>query len=76
MSDDAIKQTFIIECTELLLEMGRYRESIKLYKQALEIDSTFWASYIGIAGNYDFLREIAASLFSERDMADSISFLS
>ncbi len=42
---------------ELLLEMGRYRESIELYKQALKIDSTFWASYIGIASNYDFLGE-------------------
>lgn len=42
---------------ELLLEMGRYRESIELYKQALSVDSTFAASYIGIACNYDLLGE-------------------
>ncbi|MCF7823214.1 MAG: tetratricopeptide repeat protein [Candidatus Marinimicrobia bacterium] len=42
---------------ELLLEMGRYRESIEYYRQALALDSTFVASYLGIASNYNFLGE-------------------
>ncbi len=44
---------------ELLLEMGRPNESIEFYKQALGIDSTFGASYLGIATNYNFMGEHA-----------------
>jgi len=42
---------------ELLLEMGRYNESIEYYQQALDLDTTFVASHLGIATNYNFLHE-------------------
>lgn len=42
---------------ELLLEMGRYNESNEFYRQALDLDSLFASSYLGIATNYDFLGE-------------------
>ncbi|NQV50989.1 MAG: tetratricopeptide repeat protein [Candidatus Marinimicrobia bacterium] len=42
---------------ELLLEMGRPTESNEFYRKALVLDSTFTASYIGIATNYNFLGE-------------------
>ncbi|NQV16486.1 tetratricopeptide repeat protein [bacterium] len=42
---------------ELLLEMGRHKESNEFYQKAIDIDSTFAASYLGIATNYNFLNE-------------------
>ena len=42
---------------ELLMEMGRFNESIEFYTQALEQDPNFMASHIGIACNYIFLGE-------------------
>ena len=36
---------------ELLLKMGEFDESIESYRRALEIDSAFTASYMGIASN-------------------------
>ena len=39
---------------ELLMKMGKYDESIKFYRKALEIDPTFVASSIGIASNLNF----------------------
>ena len=40
---------------EFLMKMGRFDESIVQYRKALEADSTFNASYIGIAHNQMFL---------------------
>lgn len=40
---------------ELLMEMGRYVESIEFYAMALERDPNFIASHLGIACNYSFL---------------------
>ncbi len=40
---------------ELLMEMGRYEESIELYQKALAIDPKFLSSHIGISCNYSFL---------------------
>lgn len=40
---------------ELLLEMGRYPESIEYYKQALALDPQFASSHIGIACDWGFL---------------------
>ncbi len=42
---------------ELLMEMGRFNESIEFYAKALELDPNFVASHIGIACNYAFLGE-------------------
>lgn len=42
---------------ELLMEMGRFKESIEFYAKALEKDPHFIASHIGIACNYAFLGE-------------------
>ncbi len=42
---------------ELLMEMGRYKESIEFYALALEKDPYFVASHIGIACNQSFLGE-------------------
>lgn len=42
---------------ELLMEMGRFNESIEFYTTALELDPHFVASHIGIACNYAFLGE-------------------
>jgi tetratricopeptide (TPR) repeat protein len=42
---------------ELLMEMGRFNESIEFYAKALEQDPNFLASHIGIACNYIFLGE-------------------
>lgn len=36
---------------ELLMKIGEFNESIESYKQALELDSSFAASYMGIAAN-------------------------
>ena len=47
---------------ELLMEMGRFKESIEFYAMALERDSYFVASYVGIACNYGFLGEPAKAL--------------
>jgi tetratricopeptide (TPR) repeat protein len=44
---------------ELLMEMGRFNESIEFYAKALEQDPNFVASHIGIACNYAFLGEPA-----------------
>lgn len=44
---------------ELLMEMGRYTESIEFYQKALSKDKTFVASHIGIATNYGFLGEFS-----------------
>ncbi len=40
---------------ELLMKLGRYQESIENYRQALEKDETFVASYVGIGNNHIFL---------------------
>ena len=42
---------------ELLMEMGRFNESISFYGKALEFDPYFVSSYIGIACDYAFLGE-------------------
>ncbi|MCF7826925.1 MAG: tetratricopeptide repeat protein [Candidatus Marinimicrobia bacterium] len=42
---------------ELLMEMGRFNESIEFYAKALELDPNFVASHIGIACDYAFLGE-------------------
>ncbi len=42
---------------ELLMEMGRFNESIEFYARALEQDPNFMASHIGLACNYIFLGE-------------------
>jgi len=42
---------------ELLMEMGRFTESIEFYAKALELDPNFVASHIGIACDYAFLGE-------------------
>lgn len=39
---------------ELLLKIGRHDESIAMYRQALEADSHFVASYVGIAANLTY----------------------
>ncbi len=46
---------------ELLLEMGRPKESNEFYMKALVLDSTFAASYIGIATNYNFLGDFESA---------------
>ena len=46
---------------ELLLEMGRYPESIEYYQQALAIDPLFITSHIGIACDYGFMGDHDAS---------------
>jgi tetratricopeptide (TPR) repeat protein len=40
---------------ELLMKMGRFDESIKMYQKALSIDPNFVASYIGIGNDYLFM---------------------
>lgn len=42
---------------ELLMEMGRFNESIEFYAKALDLDPNFVASHIGIACDYAFLGE-------------------
>ena len=42
---------------ELLMEMGRFNESIEFYAKALEQDPNFVSSHIGIACDYIFLGE-------------------
>ena len=42
---------------ELLMEMGRFNESIEFYAKALAQDPNFVASHIGIACNYIFMGE-------------------
>ncbi|MFZ1947502.1 MAG: tetratricopeptide repeat protein [bacterium] len=39
---------------ELLMKMGKYDESIELYRKALAVDSNFVASRIGIASDLNF----------------------
>jgi tetratricopeptide (TPR) repeat protein len=39
---------------ELLMKTGKYDESIESYRKALEVDSNFVASHIGIATNLNF----------------------
>lgn len=46
---------------ELLMKMGRFEEAIAKYKQALEIDPNFVASYVGISNNQMFLGEMDAA---------------
>jgi tetratricopeptide (TPR) repeat protein len=41
---------------ELLLKLGRFEESIAMYRKALAVDPTFIASHIGIATGYDLLQ--------------------
>jgi tetratricopeptide (TPR) repeat protein len=40
---------------ELLMQMGRFEESIAMYEQALELDLNFVPSYVGIGLNHVFL---------------------
>ena len=40
---------------ELLMEMGRYKEAVDFYGQALEKDPNFVASYLGMACSYGFM---------------------
>jgi tetratricopeptide (TPR) repeat protein len=42
---------------ELLLKLGRYEESIAMYRKALGIDPNFNASHYGIATDYDLLQK-------------------
>jgi tetratricopeptide (TPR) repeat protein len=37
---------------ELLMKLGRFDESIKVYEQALALDKNFVASYVGIGNNH------------------------
>ena len=46
---------------ELLMKMGRFDESIAMYKKALAIDANFVASYIGIGNNQLFKGQPAAA---------------
>ena len=43
---------------ELLMKMGRFDESIVKYEQALEVDSNFVASYVGISNNRMFMGQM------------------
>ncbi len=40
---------------ELLMKMGEFKKSIDYYEDALKLNSTFIASHLGIATNYNFL---------------------
>jgi tetratricopeptide (TPR) repeat protein len=42
---------------ELLLKLGRYDESITMYRKALSVDANFIASRFGIATDYDLLQK-------------------
>lgn len=44
---------------ELLMKMGRFEDSIKNYEKALDLDSNFVASYIGIGNNRIFMGQPA-----------------
>ncbi|MBT4099307.1 MAG: tetratricopeptide repeat protein [Gemmatimonadetes bacterium] len=46
---------------ELLMKTGRFEESIKSYRKALQQDGHFIASHIGIATNLNFLGQQAAA---------------
>ena len=46
---------------ELLLKLGRYDESIAMYRKALAVDPGFVASYAGIATDYDLMHKPAES---------------
>ena len=46
---------------ELLMKMGRFDESIAMYKKALAIDANFVASYIGIGNDQLFKGQPAAA---------------
>lgn len=54
---------------EFLMKVGRFEESIEQYQAALDVDSSFVASYVGIAHNRMFLgqgdaaRETLAELY-------------
>ena len=42
---------------ELLMKMGKHKESIDYYEKALEQNREFAASHLGIASNYNFMNE-------------------
>lgn len=54
---------------ELLMKIGEFDESIESYQRALEIDSTFAASYMGIAANLVHLDRHQAALEELQVMA-------
>ena len=49
---------------ELLMKTGRFRESLEMYRQALEVNPRFVVSHLGIASNYVFLG-LADSAFTQ-----------
>lgn len=53
---------------ELLMKMGRYKESIEQYRKALEIDPNFIASLIGIGNNQIFMGDSAAARDSFQEL--------
>ncbi len=42
---------------KLLMKLGRYEESITQYNKALSLDSTFFASHMGVSNNYIYMGE-------------------
>ncbi len=53
---------------ELLLKRGKYEESIRNYKKALEQDPKFVASYLGIASNRNYMADHAGARATLDDM--------
>ncbi len=56
---------------EFLMKVGRFEESIEQYRNALNYDKTFAASYIGIATNYDFLGRHADARKAAQELFDN-----
>ena len=54
------------------MKTGRYEESIAKYEQALEIEPTFIASYIGIGNNQMFMDRYMTSGFATGGRRDRI----
>jgi len=47
---------------EFLMKVGRFEESIENYQRALEINSQFMPSFVGIGNNYTFLGQTEQAL--------------
>jgi tetratricopeptide (TPR) repeat protein len=61
---------------EMLMKMGRFDESMDMYREAISKDSSFSASYLGVAGNLNLLdrhpeaREFLQNLFDAPNTRD------
>ncbi|MCP4202030.1 MAG: tetratricopeptide repeat protein [bacterium] len=55
---------------ELLMKTGRFEESIDKYREALEQNPNFIASYIGIANNQMFMGEMEAARATLVDLSE------